>query len=369
MCILKRIVLIAGFVFTGLVNAKPIDTTLNLPLDYDLIRSVLVSQLYTQENTTARLWKDGKECSFLDLSDPKVHGEKGQIHIANQVHARIGIRLGGKCIPAVEWSGELKTTQKPLLEANGTQLSFPVTSIAAFDHQSQALQIGELEQLIHKAVAPKLAELKLDLNQSRPDIENSLQRFIDKDRAASLQKLIDSLRFQKVSASDKALDVGLVFNLPKPDKHKPELQAVLSSDELQQWQTLWLGLDMRLQESLQQPPLLQKSEKIKDLLREMMQDAGEAFEQGLKEDASDKQHDPVHVFFKQSWEKMSPLLRQASTRLPANDSLRYLTLIAATDGIYELDSLASSLGLELSSQGLRQVFRSYLKSEQASGHL
>ena len=366
---MKRIVLIAGLMLTDQVNAKTTDTTLNLPLDYDLIRSVLVNQLYTQENTTARLWKDGKECSFLDLSDPRIHGEKGQIHIANQVHARIGVRLGGKCIPAVEWHGELKTTQKPLLEANGTQLSFPVTSIAAYDHQSQALQIDELEQLIHKAVGPKLAELKLDLNQSRPDIEHSLQRFVDADRAANLQKLVDSLRFQKVSASDKALDVGLVFSLPKPEKNKPEIQPVLSSEELKQWQSLWLGLDMRLQESLQQPPLQQKSEKLKDLLREMMEEAGEAFEQGLSEDASDKQHDPVHMFFKHSWEKMSPLLRQASTRLPANDSLRYLTLIAATDGIYELDNLASSVGLELSSQGLRQVVRSYLKSEQASGHL
>ena len=365
---MKRIVLIVGLLFTGLANAKPSETVLNLPLDYDLIRSVLVSQLYTQENGTARLWKDGKECSFLDLSDPKVHGEKGQIHIANQVHARIGIRLGGKCIPAVEWRGELKTTQKPLLEANGTQLSFPVTSIAAFDHQSQALQLGELEQLIHKAVAPKLAELKLDLNQSRPDIEQSLQPFIDPDRAAGLQKLVDSLRFQKVSANEKSLDVGLAFNLPKSDSYKPDHQVILTAEELQQWQSVWLGLDMRLQESLQKPPLQHQSEQIKELLREMMQEAGEAFTEGLSEDAPDNQHDPVHVFFKHSWETMSPLLRKASTRLPAYDSLRYLTLIAATDGIYELDHLASSVGLELSNQGLRRLVRNYLKSENASGH-
>ena len=365
---MKRSMMIAGIVFSGLLNAKPSDTSLNLPLDYDLLRSVLITQLYTQENSTARLWKDGKECSFLDLSDPRIQGEKGQIHISNQVHARIGVRLGGKCIPAVEWHGELKTTQKPLLEADGTQLSFPVTSIAAYDHQSQALKIGELEQLIHKAVAPKLAELKLDLNQSRPDIEQSLKRFIAADQADSLQQVINSLRFQKVNVGDKSLDVTLTFNLPKPGKHQPEQQTVLSSDELQQWQALWLGLDMRLQESLQHPPLQQKSEQIKNLLREMMEEAGEAFEQGLTEDASDKQHDPVHVFFKHSWEKMSPLMRQASTRLPAHDSLHYLTLIAATDGIYELDNLASTLGLELSSQGLRQVVRSYLKSEQTLEH-
>lgn len=366
---MKAIMLMIGMVFASIVQAKPAETVLNVPLDYDLIRSVLVSQLYTQEHTTARLWKDGKDCSFLDLADPKVHGEKGQIHIANQVHARIGVRLAGKCIPAVEWRGQLITTQKPLLEANGTQLSFPVTSIAAFDHQSQALQIGELEQLIQKAVAPKLAAIKLDLNESRPDIEQSLQPFIDADRAAALQKLVDSLRFQKVSANDKALDVGVVFHLPKSAPSKPEHQAVLTAEELQHWQSLWLGLDMRLQESLQQPPLQQKSEQLKDLLREMMQEAGEAFTEGLSEDVADKQADPVQVFFRHSWEKISPLLRQASTRLPAHDSLRYLTLIAATDGIYELDHLAGSVGIELSSQGLRRVVRNYLKSEQASGHL
>ena len=341
---------------------------LNVPLDYELIRGGLVSQLYTQPNTTARLWKDGKECSFLDLSNPQIHGEKGLIHMANQVHARIGVRLGGKCIPALEWRGELQTTQKPLLEANGSQLSFPVTSVAAFDQQSQALQINELEQLIHKAVAPKLAELKLDLNQSRPDVAQNLQRFVADDQAASLQAVVDSLRFQKVDAGDTALNLALTFKLPKPDKAKPEPEAVLSDQELQQWHNLWLGLDMRLQENLQQPPLLQKSEKIKDLLREMMAEAGEAFTEGLTADPQDKQHDSVYIFFKQSWEKMSPLMRQATSRMPVNDSLRFLSLIAATDAIYELDHFAGSVGLELSSQGLRRVVRNYLKSEQTAGH-
>lgn len=366
---MKRYLIIISLLFSHAVMAKSTDSILKLPLDYDLLRSALLSQLYTEPNHTARLWKDGKDCSFLDLSNPKIQGVKGQILIDNQVHARIGLKMGGKCIPALEWRGELKTTQKPLLAANGTQMSFPVTSIATFDQHGQSLKMPELEQIIQQAVSPKLADMRLDLQQNRPDIENSLQRFVDADRAKAVQQIINSLHFTQVTAGDTAVDVSLAFTLPKAEKLKIKSEPVFTAEELQQWQSLWLGLDMRLQESLQQPPLLENSDEVKGLLRDRMQEAGEAFSLGLSQQSSDLQSDPVHVYLKQSWETFSPVLKKAGAGMPKLEALSYLSLLAATDAVYALDAFAGSLGIELSSQGLRHVVRRYLAAQPATSEL
>jgi len=97
----------------------------------------------------------------------------------------------------------------------------------------------------------------------------------------------------------------------------------------------------------------------------VLQEAGSAFEQGLTA-GKEGDHDPVRAFFNDSWDKLAPLLRTASKQLPGAEGLRYLTLIAATDLMYELEAIGAPLGLEISSNGLRKLARSYLAHEARS---
>jgi hypothetical protein len=55
--------------------------TLPVRLDYPLLKKALMSQLYTGENNTAKLWQDKPGCSFLTLSDLKIAGNTGQIQL------------------------------------------------------------------------------------------------------------------------------------------------------------------------------------------------------------------------------------------------------------------------------------------------
>lgn len=193
-------------------NSLAAETRLTVPMDYHLIRSVLINQLYTGEGKSARVWKDGKDCSFLDLSNPQIKGENAQVRIDNNVHARIGLQLGGKCMPAIEWSGMLQTLQQPTLDATGSVLSFPITQAIANDPNGQQLNIKQLQDLITKAVQPKLAELKIDLNQTRGDITKTLLPFIDADDTEKLYDTVNSLRFKRAEAGENALLVDIGFN-------------------------------------------------------------------------------------------------------------------------------------------------------------
>ncbi|MGD0961063.1 MAG: hypothetical protein ABSB19_14755 [Methylomonas sp.] len=339
-------------------TAQAAETRLTVPMDYALIRNVLIHQLYTGADETARFWKDGKDCSFLDADHPQIGAENGQIRIDNHIHARIGVQMAGKCLPVAEWSGMLRTFQKPVLDGRGAVLSFPVTEVNASDANGQ-LKIKQLQDLIHQAVQSKLADLKIDLQQNRAQIVKTLLPFIDANDTEKLQDTLNSLRFNQAQAGDKALQIEIGFVNPPEQSAAPAPQPVFNADELRQWQAVWGKLEQNMENGLNKPPLNKQSAADLDSLRQVLHDAGAAFTAGLTEDDTGAR-DPVRTYLNDSWDKLGPALRNASGQLPGLEGMRYLTLITATDIIYELETVTKPLGLEVSANGLRKLIRAYL---------
>jgi hypothetical protein len=356
MLLLRPLLIAASLMLSADAFAREVNVP--VPMDYRLIRNVLIHQLFTGPDQTARVWKDGKECSFLDLSNPQIAGVDGQVKIDNNVRAQFGAKMGGKCMTLVKWSGILETLQKPTLDKTGNVLSFPVTDIHAFDSNGQNLNIEQLQDLLQKVVAPKLADLKIDLNKSRDDIVKTLLPYVPAEDSEQLHDSVASLRFNsvKVDAKSILLSLGFIANV-KPANQSPA--ATLNPNELQQWQTIWQNWQASLDKSIDQIPLSGDLAENRDTLHGVLQKAGRAFEQGLSSDHADGD-DPVRLFISESWDELAPLLRAVSQQLPGAEGLRYLTLIAATDLMYELESIGSPFGLEISANGLRKIARSYL---------
>ncbi len=329
-----------------------------VPLDYRLIENALVNQLFTGEGQTAQLWQDGKRCSFLDLSNPQISGEGEQVKIDNTVHAQFGAKMAGKCMALIKWKGILETLQKPTLDKTGNVLSFPVTLVKAYDSKGQTLNIAQLQDLLQQVVAPRLAALKIDLNESREDIIKTLLPYVPAEDSEQLYDSVNSLRFNSVKADARSILVNLGFtsNLKKPNN---EPAAAFSAGELQQWKTIWTGWQATLDQAIAKAPLDGDLAQSRETLQTVMQRAGVAFEQGLSDELSNG-NDPVRAFIKESWNELASLLRTVSNQLPGADGLRYLTLITATDMMYELESIGSPFGLEISANGLRKIARSYI---------
>ncbi|MGY6277494.1 hypothetical protein [Methylomonas sp. MgM2] len=332
-----------------------------VPLDYRLIQNVLVNELFTGEGQTAQLWQDGKRCSYLDLSDPKISGVNGQVKIDNTVHAKFGAKMGGKCMALIKWNGILETLQKPTLDKTGNVLSFPVTQTNAFDRNGQALNIAQLQDLLQKVVAPRLAELKIDLNKSRDDIVKTLLPYVPAENTEQLHDSVDSLRFNSVKADAQAilLNLGFTADLKKPNN---KIAEPFSSSELDRWHTIWQSWQTSLDKAINQATLDGELAQSRNTLHGVLEKAGIAFEKGLTGEY-DENDDPVRAFINQSWDELAPLLRTVSQQLPGAEGLRYLTLIAATDLMYELESIGSPFGLEISANGLRKIARSYINHQ------
>lgn len=356
--------LLLGGLWLPLAGTAAAANQLTVPLNYGLLRNVLVNQLYTAGNGTARLWQDGKDCSFLDVSNPQIGGENGQIRMENTVNARLGLQLGGKCLPALTWNGRLATWQQPTLTDAGNVLRFPVTRTQVVDGNGQTLQNQQLQELLNKAVQKQLAGLEINLQQARGNIVKTLLPFVDARDDETLQDTVNSLRFERAAADEHGLMVDIGFQEAGPAAADSRPAAAFSAAEMKQWHVLWQSLTRQLTTGLDQ--VNQASEQDRQGLAELLADAGTAFDAGLSGKTGSGENDPVRQFFNDAWERFGPLLRQASGRLPGTEGLQFLTLISATDVLYQLDAIARPLGLDISANGLRKLVRAYLHHQAAA---
>jgi hypothetical protein len=102
---------------------------------------------------------------------------------------------------------------------------------------------------------------------------------------------------------------------------------------------------------------------LRDTLTAVLVDARRAFQAGLKAQGA-KAEDPVRAFFITTWKRLAPELQTLAKQLPEAEALRYLTFIAATDIIYQLDTMGAPLGLDISSDGLRKLARLLMAGKQ-----
>ncbi len=336
----------------------------NIPiqLDYGLIKKAVVSQLFKGENGAADVWNDKHKCSFLRLYNPRISGENGQFKLLNDVQAQFGKAFSGQCIPFIAWDGALETLQKPTISADQSVLSLPVTKANAYDKQGRQLEIGQLQDLIRKVAEPKLAQVKVDLNESRGDIERTLTGFLPKENAGEIKQILSTLKFGGAEANDDGIKVNLAFDAPLK-KVAPKPEAPFTEAEQKQWQASWQEWDGFLSKAINQASSETQSPELRDTLTEILLESRSAFQAGLKAQ-SPESGDPVRVFFTQTWQKLSPHLRTLAKQLPEVEALRYLTFIAATDVMYELENIGAPFGLEMSSDGLRRLARMLMASKQ-----
>lgn len=335
---------------------------LPLQLDYGLIKKAVVSQLFKGEGGGAELWRDKHKCSFLKLFNPRISGEGGQIKLLNDVQAQLGTAIGGQCLPMLAWDGALETYQRPTISPDQSILSIPVTKATAYDRQGRPLNISKLQDLITRVAQPKLAEVQLDLNKSRPDMEKTLTGFLPKENTTDVKKILDSLKFSGAEANDDGIKVELAFDAAaKPVAPKPE--APFTASEQQQWQKLWREWDAFLVKAIDRAGKDSQSPELKDSLMETLLESRSAFQAAMKAERPES-GDPVRVFFTNTWERLGPQLRTLAKQLPEIQGLQYLTFIAATDIMYQLETLGAPLGLEISSDGLRRIARLLMAGKQ-----
>lgn len=348
--------------FSG--NAWANQISVPLQIDYGMIEKALITQLYKGAGHTAQLWSDKQGCSYLKFSNPQVSGQNGQVRLLNEVQARFGAGFGGQCVPMLDWAGVLETFQRPTLNAGQSVVTFPVTRANAYDSQGRQLTIDKVQDLITRVVEPRLAAVKVDLNESRVDIQQTLAKFLPKENAAQFQAMLNTLKFNAIQAGDNGINVNLAFDAPaRMAAAKPAPAPALSEAEQRQWAAAWQQWDEFLAAAIKKASDDTQSQEVRETLMQILLDSRAAFQAGLQGQNTNGA-DPVRVFFTETWERLAPVLKTVAKEVPGIQGMQYLTFIAATDVMYELENLGAPFGLEISSDGLRRLARMLIAGRQ-----
>jgi len=148
--------------------------------------------------------------------------------------------------------------------------------------------------LLKKAAEPRLAELNIDLNKSRDDIERNLSRFVPKNRHNELKSALASLKFNAAAANDDNVMVKLAFDMPAKNTSVPSV-AAFTDKEQEQSQAVWQEWQAFVTKIIAQASKDSDSAELRGTLADILSESKKAFQAGLKAQNTGND-DPIRLF-------------------------------------------------------------------------
>jgi hypothetical protein len=330
-----------------------------LQLDYALLRQILLEQVYTGPNRTARAFDDGANCNSLVLSDPKVASDAGRIRIVSAAEASVGNVTDGDCSRVLQWRGFIELLEQPVLAPGLSAIQFTIVDSKLYDSDGkQPIVTGTLWDWMKTRVHPRLEPLKLDINGPLADLRSLLALMFPHESLDAIKSSLATLAVSDVRATDEGLALTLQFAVPETrgPAMAPWPEPPLTPDEAQKWEAAldrWDAfLTFVVKQAAQETELQELRQALLAVLLEGRYDLT-----GALISWTPGAPDPVRGLFIKSWKRLAPVLRRLSTNIPGTQVARYLGFIAAGNALEALDQLGAQMGFEISADGLRQLAR------------
>ncbi len=336
-------------------------TEIKVPLqfDYSLIRHILLTQVFTGPDNTARVWDDGKDCNSLVLWDPDIASDVGRIRIVNTAKAKVGAVVAGHCTEVLQWQGRIELFERPVVAPSHSAVQFEIVDSKLYDEEgNRSVVAGTVWDWTKTYVHRRLEAVKLDLDAPLREVRTMVPLMFPPEGSEAIKSSLDSMEITDVRADDQGLAITLKFNVPetqKPNTAQPP-EPALTPDEAQIWEAAWQRWDAFLTFVIRQAASETELREVRQALLGILLDGRYDISEALTS-WTPGTPDPVRQLFRKSWKRLTPVLRRLSTNLPGAELARYLSFIAAGDALESLDELGEQMGFKISADGLRQLAR------------
>jgi hypothetical protein len=132
--------------------------------------------------------------------------------------------------------------------------------------------------------------------------------------------------------------------------------TALSDAELERWQARWQQMDALLVLAVKHYAGATHLQALREALLEVLIESRYRLEDMLEATAAGAA-DPVRAWFLDSWRALAPVLRRIALEQPGEEPLLLFSALAAADALTALDELGPSIGLDISTDGLRRLAR------------
>jgi len=344
----------AIFFFTG--NAFSKTVSLPLSIDYQLLRSLVVKTSFTDPDQTAVLLDDNNGCLKIMISKPRFTEKDSYVLFETKIYIRIGMYLFESCRMPVEWEGYLLLFQKPQID-NQWILSFNTTDSILYDkHHKPATIVGIIWKHIKTSVYEYLNNININLAPPVSELHSFLWPLFPTDLHARAKTMIKSMRPGKIQATPDAVRVSILTEVEGIYERDKDLEEETISEEemarfIKTWE-VWDAFLVHMITSLSREPLTAGDRQI---LLDTLLETRHRFITELSEKA--RVQDFVREQFVAAWKQLSPVFRNHLSDDPSKSVLNYLAFFTASDALIALDNFGSTLGIEISRNGLIRLLQ------------
>ena len=333
------------------------DVEVPLQLDHPFLRQMLLHQVYTEADNTARVWDDGSGCNFMVLSNPRTHAAGNRLRVVSDGVARVGTAVGSKCLNVIDWSGTVEVFEAPELDAKDAIVRFRVVDSNLYGQDGKKSVTGTFWDWVKKYVHPRLETVTIDVGQPLKELRDFLPTVVPDGDAA--RRIIDSLHIADVKVTPTGVRLDMAFTVEETALEEQALspgpEPTLRPDEIEAWNVAWNQWDAFVTfvaKNAAGDALDAQRRELFAVLVEARYDILDALAP-----AHPGALDPVRPLFVSTWTRLAPVLRDISLGVPGEAALRYLTFITAADALRAIDALGPSSGLDISADGLRRLAR------------
>ncbi len=346
---------IIGFSYSAWALPKTI--ALPITLDYHLIRSALIAQVYTQPGQKAILLDKSNRCVRLELSDPKVRSDNSSILLINKIKLQAGLELGNRCLQPVVWEGVVEIRLKPYLEQKTWRLRFKTQDSTFYNQQHEKMTVAEIIwKMIEKYVHPSLDRVTINLAPPINGVTQMLPIFVKPEQQEKLKSGLSTLRPGSIRVSPDAVVAEILLDLDVPRRiESGKAPMPLTEEEKTRFISTWETWDSFLVHellSLSGQPL---TEEERGTLLKTLLDIRYGFVDAL--DHRIPEGDLVREQFIKSWTELGPIMRKHLIQEDAPTLFGYMGYFTAMDSLKILDNLGGAFGLEISQNGLIRLAR------------
>ncbi len=331
-----------------------------LHIDHAFLRQLLVAQVYTGPDQTARVWDDGSGCNVLTLSNPRVDAAGARLRVLSDGVARLGTAIGERCLNVIDWRGTVEVLEEAALDPGAPIVRFRVVDSNLYGEGGRKRVTGTLWDWVKAYVHPRFEAVAIDFRQPLDELRALLPTVLPGDDGARAQAVVDSLRVAGVQVEASGVRVDLHLEVPEQTLAEEDLppgpEPTLSAEELARWNAAWEHWDAFLTFVVKQAAGDARLDGQRQALLDVLIEARYELVEALAP-AHAGAPDPIRPLFFSAWTRLAPVLREISLGLPGESALHYLSFITAADALRAVDDLGPASGLDLSADGLRRLAR------------
>lgn len=332
-------------------------TVVSVPvsLDYPLMRQLLVLQLFQSPDNSRDILDDPSGCNQIVLSDPEIGPQQDQLEIVAQVKAKLGLNVFGECRELLNWQGGAGFIGFPVVKSDGKSVKLEPRETWLIGSDGAKMSSGPLWKTGVAGLEALFGSFEIDFAPYTDSLAAFLPEVLPHRTAQQVTTMANGLTLAEIEVSPESLTVTINIVVDALEA-EAELTTALSEEELQHFEQRWQMMDALLVSAVKHYAAATSLETLRSALLDTLIDSRYRLRDALTEPASNS-NDAVRHWFVDSWQSLAPVARKIAMEQEGQEHLLWLSLFTATDALYALDQLGPSVGLDISTDGLRRMAR------------